>query len=194
VGVPLVLGILVDRYIGVRCAAAHAKRCGLALRGPADPWVEASVPSARGRRRRSLVLAALLSVVGHAVMLAGGLVEELWVLVVGRLIYGFGGEALAVLHNAMLISWFSGSALRRTFAISHVVARVVGARPRRRGRRGTLLWRGCSRSGASNTSARGGGAGVRAEPEPDSSGCRRRRHGQRAVDRYEPAEEASRRS
>jgi len=69
-------------------------------------------------------------------MLVGGLVEELWVLTVGRLLYGFGGEALAVLHNAMLISWFSGSALRRTFAISHVVARVVSAKLCRHGRRG----------------------------------------------------------
>jgi hypothetical protein len=72
-----------------------------------------------------LLVSALLSLAGHVLMWAGAYVGRLWLMLLGRFLYGCGGEALSVTHATLLVAWFSASALRKAFAVSQVAMRVV---------------------------------------------------------------------
>lgn len=58
-------------------------------------------------------------------MYGGAHVGLYWVIQIGRIVYGCGGEALAITHNVLLVSWFKAGELRRALTATQVAARVV---------------------------------------------------------------------
>jgi len=54
----------------------------------------------------------------------GGFVDQLWVMEIGRFVFGIGGESLAVAQNTYAVSWFKGKELNMVFGFQLSVARV----------------------------------------------------------------------
>ncbi|KAF4526046.1 hypothetical protein B566_EDAN000840 [Ephemera danica] len=74
--------------------------------------------------RLGTVIYALLVVLGQIVFAMGGLVNAFWLMVVGRFIFGIGGESLAVAQNNYAVLWFKGRELNMVFGLQLSFARV----------------------------------------------------------------------
>merc|ERR1719220_1304931 len=67
---------------------------------------------------------ALFIVIGQVIFAMGGLLDRLWVMEIGRFVFGIGGESLAVAQNTYAVSWFKGKELNMVFGFQLSVARV----------------------------------------------------------------------
>jgi len=67
---------------------------------------------------------AFIIVIGQAIFALGGFVNELWVMEIGRFVFGIGGESLAVAQNTYAVAWFKGKELNMVFGFQLSVARV----------------------------------------------------------------------
>lgn len=74
--------------------------------------------------RTCLIIFTSLLAVGQVVF-SFGLQAKSWVIMdIGRIIYGFGGESLAVANSAVLSEWFKGKELAFAFGLNLSVARL----------------------------------------------------------------------
>src|SRR5262249_14448091 len=71
--------------------------------------------------RRSLMIFAVLCLIGPAITVASA---HLWLMAVGRLIFGMGAESLIVAVTAALARWFRGKELSFAFGINLTIARL----------------------------------------------------------------------
>jgi MFS family permease len=71
--------------------------------------------------RRSLMIFGVLCFIGPAITVASG---HLWLMAVGRLIFGMGAESLTVAATAALARWFKGKELSFAFGINLTIARL----------------------------------------------------------------------
>jgi len=71
--------------------------------------------------RKSLMIFGVLCVVGPAITASSGL---LWVMAVGRLIFGMGAESLNVAVTAALARWFRGKELSFAFGLNLTICRL----------------------------------------------------------------------
>ena len=71
--------------------------------------------------RRSLMIFGVLCLIGPAITVATG---HLWLMAVGRLIFGMGAESLIVAVTAALARWFKGKELSFAFGINLTIARL----------------------------------------------------------------------
>ena len=55
----------------------------------------------------------------------GATVEKLWLMDVGRFIFGIGGESLAVAQNTYAVLWFKEKDLNLVFGLQLSMARIV---------------------------------------------------------------------
>lgn len=76
-----------------------------------------------GRRKAGLVF-SMFVLVGQAVLAYGTSKSSLWIMDIGRLIFGLGGETLAIVGNAYSVAWFSGSMLNLAFGMVLSVSRL----------------------------------------------------------------------
>ncbi|XP_025191928.1 major facilitator superfamily domain-containing protein 1-like [Melanaphis sacchari] len=74
--------------------------------------------------RLGTIIYALLVVLGQIVFAAGAYLNALWVMILGRLIFGIGGESLAVAQNNYAVLWFKGKELNMVFGFQISFARV----------------------------------------------------------------------
>ncbi|KAL5237205.1 hypothetical protein ACI65C_004615 [Semiaphis heraclei] len=74
--------------------------------------------------RLGTVIYALLVVLGQIVFAAGAYLNALWIMILGRLIFGIGGESLAVAQNNYAVLWFKGKELNMVFGFQISFARV----------------------------------------------------------------------
>ncbi|XP_063236220.1 major facilitator superfamily domain-containing protein 1-like [Bacillus rossius redtenbacheri] len=74
--------------------------------------------------RLGSVIFATLVVMGQLVFALGGLLNLFWLMVVGRFIFGIGGESLAVAQNSYAVLWFKGKELNMVFGLQLSFARV----------------------------------------------------------------------
>jgi len=74
--------------------------------------------------RFGTMLFAFIICVGQAVFSLGGFLDQLWVMEIGRFVFGIGGESLAVAQNTYAVSWFKGKELNMVFGFQLSVARV----------------------------------------------------------------------
>lgn len=74
--------------------------------------------------RLGTVIYALLVVLGQLVFAAGAYLNTLWIMLLGRLIFGIGGESLAVAQNNYAVLWFKGKELNMVFGFQLSFARV----------------------------------------------------------------------
>jgi MFS family permease len=71
--------------------------------------------------RKSLMIFGVLCVIGPAITAASG---HLWLMAVGRLIFGMGAESLNVAVTAALARWFKGKELSFAFGINLTICRL----------------------------------------------------------------------
>jgi MFS family permease len=71
--------------------------------------------------RKSLMIFGVLCVVGPAITVMTG---KLWVMAMGRLIFGMGAESLIVAVTTALAKWFKGKELSFAFGINLTVSRL----------------------------------------------------------------------
>ena len=76
-----------------------------------------------GRRIAGLIF-SMFVLVGQAVLAYGTSKSSLWLMDIGRLIFGLGGETLAIVGNAYSVAWFSGSMLNLAFGMVLSVSRL----------------------------------------------------------------------
>lgn len=73
--------------------------------------------------RRSALLFSLLIFVGDAIFFFGIASKTFWLAVLGRLVFGLGGESLTVAQNAFTVRWFDGKQLALAFGLVLAFAR-----------------------------------------------------------------------
>jgi MFS family permease len=71
--------------------------------------------------RRSLIIFAVLCLIGPAITVASG---RLWLMATGRLLFGMGAESLIVAVTAALARWFKGKELSFAFGINLTISRL----------------------------------------------------------------------
>ncbi|MGZ7099969.1 MAG: MFS transporter [Candidatus Angelobacter sp.] len=71
--------------------------------------------------RKSLMIFGVLCVIGPAITAASG---HLWLMALGRLIFGMGAESLNVAVTAALARWFKGKELSFAFGINLTICRL----------------------------------------------------------------------
>ena len=76
-----------------------------------------------GRRLAGLVF-SMFVLIGQAALAFGVSQSSLWMMDIGRLIFGLGGETLAIVGNAYSVAWFSGSMLNLAFGMVLSVSRL----------------------------------------------------------------------
>ncbi|XP_050529297.1 major facilitator superfamily domain-containing protein 1 [Daktulosphaira vitifoliae] len=74
--------------------------------------------------RLGTIIYALLVVIGQVVFASGAYFNRLWIMLLGRLIFGIGGESLAVAQNSYAVLWFKGKELNMVFGFQLSFARV----------------------------------------------------------------------
>jgi len=76
-----------------------------------------------GVRKGTIVFASLI-LLGQLVLSLGGFEKSLWVMVLGRFIFGLGGECLNMALNTYTVEWFKGDQLNMVFGFQLSIARV----------------------------------------------------------------------
>lgn len=74
--------------------------------------------------RLGTMLFAFIIIIGQLVFAFGGFLDRLWVMELGRFVFGIGGESLAVAQNTYAVSWFKGKELNMVFGFQLSVARM----------------------------------------------------------------------
>jgi len=74
--------------------------------------------------RLGTMLFAFIIIIGQLVFSLGGFLDRLWVMEIGRFVFGIGGESLAVAQNTYAVSWFKGKELNMVFGFQLSIARV----------------------------------------------------------------------
>jgi len=74
--------------------------------------------------RFGAIIFACFVMAGQIVFAAGALFNRFWLMILGRFIFGIGGESLAVTQNTYAVSWFYGKELNMVFGFQLSFARV----------------------------------------------------------------------
>lgn len=70
------------------------------------------------------IIFATLVLLGQLTFALGGILNKFWLMEMGRLIFGIGGESLAVAQNTYAVSWFKGKELNMVFGLQLSFARL----------------------------------------------------------------------
>ncbi|XP_069939340.1 lysosomal dipeptide transporter MFSD1 isoform X1 [Cherax quadricarinatus] len=76
-----------------------------------------------GIRLGAIIFSSIVTL-GQFVYALGGIINQFWMMQVGRFIFGIGGESLAVAQNTYTVSWFKGKELNTVFGLLLSMARV----------------------------------------------------------------------
>ncbi|XP_075426689.1 lysosomal dipeptide transporter MFSD1 isoform X1 [Ascaphus truei] len=74
--------------------------------------------------RLGTVIFSLFVCVGQVIFAMGAFFNAFWLMEAGRLVFGIGGESLAVAQNTYAVSWFKGKELNLVFGLQLSMARV----------------------------------------------------------------------
>ncbi|KAB7502962.1 Major facilitator superfamily domain-containing protein 1 [Armadillidium nasatum] len=74
--------------------------------------------------RLGTIIFSTIVTLGQFAYAFGALIDEFWMMQLGRFIFGVGGESLAVAQNAYTVSWFKGKELNTVFGLQLSMARV----------------------------------------------------------------------
>jgi len=72
----------------------------------------------------TMVVFLTLICIGQAVFAVGVTLKKFWLALVGRLIFGFGGESLSVAQSTLLAGWFRGKEIAFAMGINLSISRV----------------------------------------------------------------------
>jgi len=74
--------------------------------------------------RLGTILFAGFILLGQLVLSTGGFMEELWLMDIGRFVFGVGGESLNMALNTYTVQWFRGKELNLVFGLQLSISRV----------------------------------------------------------------------
>lgn len=74
--------------------------------------------------RLGAIIFSMFVTVGQVVFALGALVNHVWLMDVGRFIFGIGGESLCVAQNTYAVKWFQGRELNMVFGLQLSFSRV----------------------------------------------------------------------
>ncbi|CAH1978651.1 unnamed protein product [Acanthoscelides obtectus] len=74
--------------------------------------------------RLGAIIYSAFTLGGHAIFALGAYCKTYWLMVLGRFIFGIGGESLAVAQNNYAVLWFSGKELNMVFGLQLSFSRV----------------------------------------------------------------------
>ncbi|KAL4647636.1 major facilitator superfamily domain-containing protein 1 isoform X1 [Arapaima gigas] len=74
--------------------------------------------------RLGTIIFSLFVCIGQVIFAAGALADAFWLMVLGRFVFGIGGESLAVAQNTYAVSWFKGKGLNLVFGLQLSMARL----------------------------------------------------------------------
>ena len=70
------------------------------------------------------IVFSTLVLVGQIIFATGALLNKVWLMYVGRFVFGIGGESLAVAQNTYAVAWFFGKELNLVFGLQLSIARL----------------------------------------------------------------------
>lgn len=73
----------------------------------------------------TLILFSIINTIGQFVVWYGAKINNFIVMLAGRIIFGFTGDAMSVAQSAMITLWFSGAELNFAFAIAVSTGRIA---------------------------------------------------------------------
>ncbi len=73
------------------------------------------------------VVFELTLVVGQFFVALGSQINSIYLMMIGRFIFGFGGESIDIAHNTILIKWFFKSQISLPFGVALAVSRFGAA-------------------------------------------------------------------
>lgn len=73
--------------------------------------------------RLGTIIYLFILLVGQLLFAFGGILGTFWLMIVGRFIFGIGAESLAVAQNNYAVLWFKGKELNMVFGLQLSVAR-----------------------------------------------------------------------
>ena len=82
----------------------------------------------------SLLLFASLLLVGQLCFSLGDSIESLNLMLLGRALFGLGGESMAVAQSAVVTQWFQGKELAMALGVNLSFSRLGSVRPQMRER------------------------------------------------------------
>uniref|UniRef100_A0AAY5EY73 Lysosomal dipeptide transporter MFSD1 n=1 Tax=Electrophorus electricus TaxID=8005 RepID=A0AAY5EY73_ELEEL len=74
--------------------------------------------------RLGTIIFSLFVCGGQVIFALGALVDRVWLMELGRFVFGIGGESLAVAQNTYAVNWFKGKELNLVFGLQLSMARV----------------------------------------------------------------------
>ncbi|XP_018588114.2 lysosomal dipeptide transporter MFSD1 isoform X1 [Scleropages formosus] len=74
--------------------------------------------------RLGTIIFSLFVCVGQVIFAAGALFNAFWLMILGRFVFGIGGESLAVAQNTYAVNWFKGKGLNLVFGLQLSMARL----------------------------------------------------------------------
>jgi len=76
--------------------------------------------------RAAILLFCVFLIIGQLLVMLGGIYMEYWLLLLGRVFFGFGGETVIVAQSTIVSKWFANQDLAFALAINHAVAMISG--------------------------------------------------------------------
>lgn len=77
--------------------------------------------------RMGTIIYLFILVIGQLVFSFGGLLDTYWLMLLGRFVFGIGAESLAVAQNNYAVLWFKGKELNMVFGLQLSCARIGSA-------------------------------------------------------------------
>ena len=74
--------------------------------------------------RLGLILFTVVLTIGQGIFVIGGYKDSYLIMMLGRFVFGLGGESMTVAQSAIVASWFQGKELSFAFGINLSVARI----------------------------------------------------------------------
>jgi len=74
--------------------------------------------------RTGLIMFTVILTIGQGVFTIGGYKDSYLIMMIGRFIFGLGGESMTVCQSAIVASWFQGKELSFAFGINLSIARI----------------------------------------------------------------------
>lgn len=74
--------------------------------------------------RLGTIIYMFILLIGQLIFATGGLINQFWLMILGRFLFGIGAESLAVAQNNYAVLWFKGKELNMVFGLQLSFARV----------------------------------------------------------------------
>ena len=70
------------------------------------------------------ILLACFVIIGQFIVAMGGSRSSIYLMLLGRIVFGLGGESLNIAQNAMIIKWFNKGEISWAFALKISFSRI----------------------------------------------------------------------